>query len=139
MAGYQYAVFVIMLCANTFQGVSYADNSAARTTSSCKCFRVTKPAACSDTTRIDSSLASSGETRINVGGPPGRHVPLSHPGTDARVDLPGSCVSLLPGIDAVIAYLGQADLREASRIGHIRSGIIGFGWDLHPKSVERAV
>ena len=25
------------------------------------------------------------------------------------VDLPGSCVSLLPGIDAVIAYLGQAD------------------------------
>jgi erythromycin esterase len=25
------------------------------------------------------------------------------------VDLPGSCLSLLPGIDAVIAYLGQAD------------------------------
>jgi erythromycin esterase len=25
------------------------------------------------------------------------------------VDLPGSCVSLLPGVDAVIAYLGQAD------------------------------
>lgn len=25
------------------------------------------------------------------------------------IDLPGSCVSLLPGIDAVIAYLGEAD------------------------------
>jgi hypothetical protein len=72
-----------MLCTNEFRSAIFADNSAIGTAFSRKRFRVTKPAACSDGTRIDSSLVSSGEDEDRRRGP-GRHMPLPQRGTDAR-------------------------------------------------------
>jgi hypothetical protein len=74
------SLFVIMLCTNIFAPEPLADNSAVRTAVSRRRFRLTGPA-CSDCTRINSSLVSSGEDQRRRWR--GRQAPLPHRGTDA--------------------------------------------------------
>jgi hypothetical protein len=159
-AGYQQTAHYSLLCCAPiyFAPEPFADNSAVRTAVSRRRFRVTG-LACSDGTRINSSLVSSGEDQTSSGARPAGAAP---PPGDRRRRWGRSCSSWAHGrtnpegwlrvcataaVERSQSWARSVDvcrdqgcrLPEASRIGCIRTGFIGFGWDLHPKRFEGAV